>query len=702
DLPPQWGTRPKTIEVTTVDGDGVAVTYRQPIPWPASDAAAAPLQDATRSRWCMITIGRADRPIMARVLDQSGQPLQSLELTEEQLGQALPTTQAWMVAIGSSLGVEATSFSVAETGLSNFTTTVLTSASELPDSWRGLAGCDVLIIATTNSSPSPQRDPSASAVAQTRTVVADMNHTQWQAIDDWIQHGGTGIISLGQYATELTADNPLLKLLPGQIVDHLVNIDTSPLEDSTATTIQLAPITATRLKNVRGVVELTMQDNTSKRFPWWVRYSQGKGVIHFLGSDMDQPVLKQWKDRRLIWEKVLTAFWARNERNDSANTDRNVSGTSDLGYDDLTGQLRATLDYFPTTRVYSFGTIAAILAGLLIIIGPLDYWVSVRWLRRPSVSWWFSGTVIAASSLGLIWLEQVSRPRELLLNSAQVVDFLPEQNRLLVDCWTHVYSSRARTIDAQLRTPGSVAQASRLDWQGLPGKGLGGMESNLLTDQSLPRYAIEVTSQHPADRPEQPVAMTGVGIPASGTKCLYATWSAEFQPQGESQLTELKGIDQVQGLLVNPLPYDILRPVLTYHNWAYSLPSRLRAGEELTVTYEMVPKDLMRRLNRRQIVGTNDTVTRWVADDRQSLDRLLEIMMFYKASGGLDYSKLTHRFQPRIDVSHALALDHAVLYGELAVPLGQILPVNVPEDQIKQESGSTWCRVLLPVARAEE
>ncbi|MCC6510396.1 MAG: hypothetical protein IT423_14940, partial [Pirellulaceae bacterium] len=60
DLPPQWGTRPKTIEVTTVDGDGVAVTYRQPIHWPASDAAAAPLQDATtRSRWCMITIGRA-------------------------------------------------------------------------------------------------------------------------------------------------------------------------------------------------------------------------------------------------------------------------------------------------------------------------------------------------------------------------------------------------------------------------------------------------------------------------------------------------------------------------------------------------------------------------------------------------------------------------------------------------------------------
>ncbi len=76
-----------------------------------------------------------------------------------------------------------------------------------------------------------------------------------------------------------------------------------------------------------------------------------------------------------------------------------------------------------------------------------------------------------------MWLHGASRPKELLLNSAQVVDFLPKQKRVLVDAWTHVYSSRARTVDASLKFS-APAIAARLDWQGLPAKaGWHGIES---------------------------------------------------------------------------------------------------------------------------------------------------------------------------------------------------------------------------------
>ncbi len=110
----------------------------------------------------------------------------------------------------------------------------------------------------------------------------------------------------------------------------------------------------------------------------------------------------------------------------------------------------------------------------------------------------------------------------------------------------------------------------------------------------------------------------------------------------------------------------------------------------------------MRRLNKRQVIDSKDVIANWAPDDRESLDRLLEIMMFYKASGGADYTKLKHRFQPRMDISAVLALDHAVLYGQLAQPLGQVAFADEPAENVKQESTSTWCRVLLPVARAEE
>lgn len=701
-LPADWGSRPTSLEVTTVDGEGVTVTYRQSI--------TTKQLGESRDVWCSVTIGRADQPLTVRVRDQNDQPIAVREIAERELGTVLPPTQAWIVAVGSSLGVEATSFTLANTGLPNFSTTVVTSSDQIPDHWQGLSGCDVLILSTTKPPVELTSGTPVSVDNQTgdsngegsTPVVEGLTRSQWQAIEDWIGHGGLAVISLGDYAVRLPADAAFRKLLPGEVVDSLPNISTASLEASTATNIQLAPISATRLKDVRGQVELSMLDNSGKRFPWWVRYSHGKGVLHFIGSDLDQTVLREWKDRRVVWDKVLAAFWSREERNDAPTADRNVSGTTYLGYDDLVGQLRATLDYFPTARIFSFGAVALILALLLIVIGPIDYWISVRWLRRPQFSWYLSGLVLAATSISLIWLERISRPTQLLLNSAHIVDFLPEQNRALVDSWTHVYSSRAQQIDVGMQLA-STASDVRLDWQGLPGKGLGGMESNLLADQGMPGYAVQLVSDADRSSATTPNALvSGVGIPTSGTKCLVSTWSQEFTPTGKSELSELSGIDQIQGLLVNPLPYDILRPVLMYHHWAYSLPSRLRAGEELSITYEMVPKDLMRRLNRRQIINSNDVITPWLPDDRQSLDRLLEIMMFYKASGGADYVKLKHRFQPRIDGSNALALDHAVLFGELAEPLGTMEVLNIPSNEIKQESSSTWCRVLLPVARAEE
>ncbi len=182
-------------------------------------------------------------------------------------------------------GVEATSVTQTGTGLPNFTTTVLTSADDVPDQWRGLSACDMLIMATSPASPS-----TAAAGDQAKPVIDSLSPMQWSAIEDWCQHGGTIVFSLSQYATELAADSPLASLMPGPIVEHLTNIDSGTLESATATKIRLGPITAVRLGNVRGKVELAMVDNGARRFPWWIRYSLGKGVIHCVASDwINQP-----------------------------------------------------------------------------------------------------------------------------------------------------------------------------------------------------------------------------------------------------------------------------------------------------------------------------------------------------------------------------------------------------------------------------
>lgn len=681
-IPKSIASRAKSLSVLTFDGDGVAVNYERSIE----------IDDDTPlvAFWTTVTIGRSDQRLRVQVVDSLGAVLGERELSGSELGKALPPGQPWIVAIGNTLGVESASQENSVTGLPNFSTTLVSKAEQLPDNWRGFSGCDALIVACSNE-----------------PLIVDISGAQWQAISDWVSQGGSMVLSLGDYAVRMPADHPIHRLLPGTYVDRLPNISTSPLEASTATNVQLAPIVAVRLKDVRGKVELSMVDNSGKRFPWWVRHSNGKGVIHYFGSDLDDRVFREWKDRRVVWERVLANLWSL-PNSDPTNAENNVSGASYLGYDDLIGQLRATLDYFPTARIFSFGEITLYLVLILIVIGPFDYWVSVHWLRRPQFSWYLAGTMVGLSSIALVWLEWVSTPKQLLLNSAQVVDFLPEQKRTMVSAWTHVYSSRARTFDVSLK-PENASQESddvRLDWQGLPGKGLGGMESNLLIEQGMPAYSIDVTSsvspKATAKRNNRQTSIRGVGIPSSGTKCLFSTWSETLNPNGESRLRELEGIDQIEGQLVNPISQDILQPLLMYHNWVYQLPSRIRSGEEISITYEMLPKDLMRRLNRRRMINSNDVITRWNPDDRESIDRLLEIMMFYKASGGMDYSRLQHRFQPRIDISNLLSIDHAVLFGQLAKPLASVKIENVDASQVRQETNTTWCRVILPVRRDEE
>ncbi len=682
-LPNSLAAQAHFLRLETFDGEGVAVSYLQPLEIANAPNDSGKANDSGKDRviWSYVTIGRSAQPFTVEVLDSDKAVLARRQLNGSEQGQVLPSGQPWIVALGSSLGIEDSSHRVAATGLQSFTTTVITEADQLPEHSAGLSGCNVLVISTTGSPP----------------VVADVTSDQWSAINDWIVQGGYAIVSLGEYVAQMPGDSPLRRLLPGDATDRLPNINSSPLEASTATNVQLPPIVATRMNEARGVVELSMIDSSGKRFPWWVRYSRGKGVLQYFGSDLDLPVLKGWKDRKLVWDRVLGMFWSREQQSDAAMIESQSSGSTHLGYEDIIGQLRATLDYFPQARIFSFGEITFLLAIILITIGPIDYWLCVHWLQRPQLSWYFSSLVVLASSIGLVWLVQQSRPSKILTNSAQIVDFLPEERRAIVNSWTHVYSSNARTLDAQLVAP-SEMQNARLDWQGLPGKGLGGMESNLLSNQGMPGYVIELGPANHSTTGK----VTGVGIPTSGTKCLYGNWSQTFEPRTQSQLKELQGIDQLEGRFSNPLTVDLLRPALMYHNWIYQLPSRIKAGEELSVTYEMVPKDLMRRLNRRQIVNSNDVITKWEPDNRQSLDRVLEIMMFYKASGGNAYTGLQHRFQPRIDTSNVVSLRHAILFGELVDPLGEITLDGVSEDQVQTVTRSTWCRILLPVARAED
>src|SRR5690606_32850329 len=140
--------------------------------------------------------------------------------------------------------------------------------------------------------------------------------------------------------------------------------------------------------------------------------------------------------------------------------------------------------------------------------------------------------------------------------------------------------------------------------------------------------------------------------------------------------------------------------------------SRIPAGGSVTISFDTIPKDISLRLNGRRTIDGKEATTRWDPADRGSIDRLLELMMFYKAANGKSYTSLTHRFQPLLDQSNLLQTDRAILLGRLAAPWASVQVALTSSEngdsvhrghsalEVQQDMDRVWCRIAIPVQPA--
>jgi len=660
--------RATSVEIQSVDGDGVELVYSLPL---TAENLASP-----SGLWLPIRIGRQSVDLKLRVLGPYG-VLHAESFDIESASQVLPSAQPLVIALGASMGIEDLSRSSADGHSSTFTTLVLTQPEELPLSWNAYSSCDLLIISGENAE-----------------LLSGMSQVQWTAIDDWIRRGGACIVSLGEAAQQLAHVSPLMALLPGKPTGVGRITNPAALESLVATDEPLDAFACCVLEPSRGKIELTLSDSLARPIPWWLSYSHGLGTLRFVASDLGAPAFDAWQDRQRLWGRLIAPYLDRGVT--EAFDEKQVGTSSYLGYNDLIGQLRATLDVFPEVRVISFGQVAALLIGVLLLLGPIDYFVSVKWLKRPDLSWYFAGAIVLIATVGLTWLLSAIRPAQVHVNTAQVIDVDAAQGLAQGRLWSHVFSGSARELDISVASSAAVPIPVRVDWQGLPGRGLGGLLSQLSTDRGMPTYTI-------AAQPSGQTQMLGVGIPAAGTKCLVANWSQPVELTATSNLREIPGVDQLEGELANPLNVDLLDPVLFYHNWYYSLDSRIAAGKRVVISFDTIPKDISRRLNGRHTVDGNESTIKWDPANRDSIDRLLEMMMFYKSASGQSYTALEHRFQPQIDQSNLLQTDRAILLGRLEQPWGHVNvtgsadATGVEQLEVTQDLDRVWCRIALPV-----
>ncbi len=417
--------------------------------------------------------------------------------------------------------------------------------------------------------------------------------------------------------------------------------------------------------------------------------------------DLDSKEFLEWADRGPFMSKLIGDHWQRSRDGTSAS-----ESISAVGYSDLSGQLRATLDVFSDVQTADISLLAALLVGFLLIVGPLDYFLWVRKWKLAKITWWTLALASIFSCVGIAMVNQRWKPIEPRMNEVTLWDFdySTQQSKAGVG-FTCIQALEARTASAgqPCRSASQRQPRSRSESIGKEFPVRGSVDSIRRSPPIEECQAIELNSPPRAPRPTLPrfedmdFSVDDVGIPVAGTKAFQAEWTTPwYLPESSSQIKLIPGTDLLEGQWSNPLSVDLRDAVAMYKNWAYALPTRLPPGQKVEFSLSSTPRIWLDDCKTRIVEG-NEQGSPWEPASRSDVDRLMDMILFHKAPGARA-TTLSHQLFGDCDLSELLRMDRAIVVGRVDGPTWKLDALqNENAIEVKDGMRKTWVRFVVPI-----
>jgi hypothetical protein len=406
--------------------------------------------------------------------------------------------------------------------------------------------------------------------------------------------------------------------------------------------------------------------------------------------------LNEWQGRSGFLQAVLRPYLPT--ASSSGGSQRLVT----RGYNDLAGALRQRLGQsFASVVPIGFAVVAMLAIVYMAFLGPIDFLFVNRWVRRPWVAWVSFPLLVLLFCGGAMWLSSWRNGQSgLRVNQIELIDVDLSTNRARGTFWASLYSPSAAQLDLSVQTPklavsGGEGSDTLFSWWGLPGVGIGGMQSGG-TDLGI----IRTGYSYGANRD----ALNGVPVLASATKSLMARWSAPSAPMIEAKLTDQDEL--AVGSISNRNGPPLRNVRLLYGTWAYKL-GNLNPGQSIEVGEQLSPRKVKTIVTHDALDEPGSTGTlgdpRVFAAEQASAKEILSLMMFYDAAGGFGFAHLPNRYQWYCDLSRQLELGRAIVVGEAAGPATQLID-NTTGKVIGggQDESTVIYRFVIPVNRVNK
>lgn len=527
----------------------------------------------------------------------------------------------------------------------------------------------------------------------------------WSAMERWVGQGGELVLVGGEALSAMEISPSLNRLLP-------MNIGEAQRLDSGRTIERFVGNSRQQLigRNEQGPLfssleideqfECTTIVEGESGSPLVVRYPHGLGEVTIVAFDLESETITGWSSYPVLLEKIFNRQIIDQKESRTAST-KGGSAVTHFGYNDLAGQLLVPLDDFTTVRFLDFTLIAVLISVYILAISVGDWFLLKRLLGRMELTW-ITFPLTALLFCGIAWtIASLTRPSSIQINQMEILDFDTVNRTSRGTSWMNLYSPSARTIDVAIASEtdqGLPITRSIVSWQGLPGDGLGGMETQTTTGFQRIAYRQELEAGQLADGVN--CTIKSLPLRVSSTRSLVGRFEMDDWPEFPAAL-RLKR-DRLEGTIENTMPFDIFNARIFFGGYVYLLDQPFRAGDVLSVKTQTKEKTSRNYLNRAAVTGFEEKelgksqVKPWDPRDK-SLTRIADIMMFYSLAGGENYTGLTHGYYPEMDQSELLTLGRAILVGQIAS--GSRIEIDGEDTRSLYDDSITMVRIVLNVER---
>jgi hypothetical protein len=483
----------------------------------------------------------------------------------------------------------------------------ITDLAHLPDQWFGYQAADLVILNTSDEKFVKQLFGAGSDEKKKR-----------EALFEWVKRGGRLVVGVGANAGIIASElRELRELLPLE-VRGIRKLDSLALywsgRDSSAVSTLSGILT---LRGSFPVATLSPKEGTSRDSHVLIptpdrratikditagQSAFGLGRVTVVGFDLNRQPFSEFSQRAEFWDWVLREGGANRVSLGSEGRPKPGSSGPTEEEDEVAATLRTHSDTFEGVPVVSFGWIALLVVGYILLVGPIEYFFLKRVLGRLELTWITFPIIVLTVSLLAYFSADSIKGRELKVNKTDVVEVDAVSGRVYGTTWFTIFSPRTENYTLGV-TPGegwgATEPGTAVTWVGAP---RGGRASILHRNYTYHTDADSVAG-----------ALERVPVQVWSTKSFVAKWSGHYDtaaPGIESHLEHPEGDPTtVIGTFVNHLPVPVLSDcVVFYAGQAYPLPGgTMHSGDTIRLVLDKgIPAQqwLQKESRLRELEGT--------------------------------------------------------------------------------------------------